>query len=183
MICSNYCTALAFASLVSPSSNQMGSAERNSVSISTSISLPASAVVGSRRAGNLCFPNGSLRVSDFVRSTTEFDEMAQSAFSRRSSFQAGRALLNHGAIVITLKSMGARMCAKGYGLWGTGDRQSLSGNVSFQFGWSYTPTSSTPRTGSRTIEIKLSGKEARSTETILPQALEILAETIANETS
>jgi len=79
-------------------------------------------------AGLACFPNGKLRLRDFTASPLVARDTLSAALVQG---EAG-----HPSVVsVTLLGMEGKLCARDYGVFGRGDRQSLSGAVTFRFGW------------------------------------------------
>lgn len=83
-----------------------------------------------------------------------------------------------GELAIDLKSIDAKLCAKGYGMFGTGDRRSMSGEVRFAFDWTLTPATGNLRTGRMLVTVKLKKSEGQPVEAVLPLALGMLRQQI-----
>lgn len=133
--------------------------------ITTSIDFPLESIVGPVRAGLMCLPNSKLRGRDFVRSQKDLTLLVQQVASEQ---EADGHRLND--VEINFKGLSVKLCAKSWGVFGTGDRQDLSGEANFVFDWS---GGSPPVTGPRTVrlEIKVGKGEAMPSNDIMREAV------------
>lgn len=92
---------------------------------------------GARRAGLMCLPNATLRVRDFVFGGSDFNGIVSAALA--AAQPAAAALVSDGTTVsIKLVSIDAKLCARNWGVFGRGDRVSLSGKARVTFDWTVT---------------------------------------------
>lgn len=100
------------------------------------VEFPLTNKVGGLQAGQLCFPKGSLRGTDFVADEDEFDFLVRQALDEQSG-QDSAPLGTSAAprIAVHLKSAAVKLCAKSWGMFGLGDTKSLSGTANFTFAW------------------------------------------------
>lgn len=130
---------------------------------------------GQARAGKLCFPNGKLHISDFVRSQQAFRQLLDDEIQERSGSAASNPQTSD-QTEISLASVKASLCAKNWGAFGMGDRKSLSGKVAFNFTLTTPAPNEAPRIVPRQIELHADSNEGRSTEDFLSEAIRILIE-------
>ncbi|WP_311267425.1 hypothetical protein [Sphingobium sp. WCS2017Hpa-17] len=145
------------------------------LTVTTSIAFPLNTVVGPVRAGLLCMPNGKLRGRDFLRSQRDFSLLIQRALSER---QADPSLARLGDLQVDLQRMRVKLCARSWGVFGTGDRKALSGQAEFTFAWSSNRDSAATKSIARII-IERNKDDAIPTEEIMEQALNRLLDQIA----
>ena len=119
-------------------------------SISTAVEVPLSNGAGIVSGGLACFPSGRLHISDFVRSEGEFRELVNEAFQADQNSPRG-SIIDRTQVSISLKAVNAKLCARGYGVFGMGDRRSLSGNSKFVFDWTYRVSTDVTKTGTTEI--------------------------------
>lgn len=81
-------------------------------------------------AGLACLPNGKLRLRDFAPSPLLARDMLAETLGKAEA--EGRAASR---LSVTLQGLEGKLCARDYGVFGRGDRQSLSGVVTFNFAW------------------------------------------------
>lgn len=136
--------------------------------VTGSLVAPVTDAAGVVSAGLACFPSGRLRIADFVRSESAFRDAVRDAFSGDPN--APR-LNGKATISVALKSIDARLCARGYGVFGMGDRRSMSGESKFAFDWTYQPNEGDLKMGSTQVIIKLKKSEAQPVDAILMLAL------------
>lgn len=139
--------------------------------IAGTVAIASEDGVGSLSAGKLCLPKGRLRTRDFVASGDAF----QLLLNESAQALGNRDRLRSSAISLT--AIDARLCAKGWGAFGTGDTQALSGKAAFRFEW--VPTGSDARQ-SRLIDIAFDGKGARPPEDYLREAVRRLLMQLAD---
>ncbi len=132
--------------------------------ITTSIDFPIDDVVGPVRAGLMCLPNSSLRGRDFVRSQRDLALLMQQVADERDV--GGPAI---DGLKVGFKAMRVKLCAKSWGVFGTGDRQDLSGEADFVFDWSAAGLLTEPR--EVRVQIKVSKGEAMPPSDIMREAL------------
>lgn len=153
----------------------------NVPAIST-VGLPFSDGAGILSGGLVCIPSGRLHVSDFVRSEAEFRSLVDEALQADQNLSQG-VTLDRPRISITLKAVNAKLCARGYGVWGMGDRRSLSGKSKFLFDWTYQVSTEVTLTGTNEISVDLKKADAQPVGSILPIALRLLTEHIKEDSS
>lgn len=136
---------------------------------------PLNDSAGQARAGKLCFPNGKLHISDFVRSQQAFRQLVDDENQERSGSAASNPQTSD-QTEISLTSVKASLCAKNWGAFGMGDRRSLSGKVTFNFTLATPAPNDAPRIVPRQIELRADSNQGRSTEDFLSQAIRILIE-------
>jgi hypothetical protein len=142
--------------------------------VTASIAFPLTTVVGPVRAGLLCMPNGKLRGRDFLRSHKDFPLLIQRALSER---QADRSLADIGDLKVDWQMLRVKLCARSWGVFGTGDRKALSGQAEFTFAWSSDRDSATAKTIARVI-IERDKDDAIPAEEIMDEALNRLLDQI-----
>jgi len=102
---------------------------------SAKILIPRNQKVGSLKAGSLCFPRGSLKITDFVSGERDLINRMESILVDDD----GREFTHHypiGAkIHLYLIGLDSHLCAKSWGVFGLGDTKSLSGNIRAEFYW------------------------------------------------
>lgn len=136
---------------------------------------PLNESAGQARAGKLCFPNGKLHISDFIRSQQAFRQLVDDENQERSG-SAGSNPQTSDQTEISLASAKASLCAKNWGAFGMGNRRSLSGKVTFNFTLTTPTPNDAPRIVPRQIELHADSNEGRSTEGFLAEAIRILTE-------
>jgi hypothetical protein len=94
--------------------------------------IQAGAGVGSRAAGKLCLPNGKLRRRDFLYG----EEDAQWTLDRMLA-QRGVSEAKRGRIDVALTGIAVKLCARDWGVFGHGDRETLTGTVRTTWGWRF----------------------------------------------
>lgn len=102
------------------------------------VSFPLEKSVGPLRAGTFCFPKGSLRGADLVDDEASFALMVREALEDRAI--ASRLALGDGALPLFelhFLSAKVKLCAKSWGVFGTGNTKSLSGNVELAFAFKF----------------------------------------------
>lgn len=133
--------------------------------IATSIDFPLEAVVGPVRAGLMCLPNSTLRGRDFVRSQRDLTLLVQQV-----AYEQNADSHRLDGLKIGFKAMRVKLCAKSWGVFGTGDRQALSGDADFVFEWSVeSHLSMEPRTVR--LQIKVGRDQAMPSNDIMREAL------------
>lgn len=136
---------------------------------------PLNESAGQARAGKLCFPNGKLHVSDFVRSQQAFRQLVDDK-NQEDSRSASSNTDSSVQTEISLTFVKASLCAKNWGAFGMGDRRRLSGKVAFNFTLTTTASNEPSLPTHRQIELHTDGNEGRSTEDYLDNAISILIE-------
>jgi hypothetical protein len=140
----------------------------------------AEAGAGIAKAGMLCLPSGRLHVSDFVEDPDDFVSQARAAFSPVSTeLRPGRAVPAR-TLRVSLEGVAASLCARKFGVFGRGDRQSMSGSADFHFTWSIAgPGSAVVATRAEIVHLDIRKEEAKPTGRLLAQALVVLARRVA----
>jgi hypothetical protein len=136
-------------------------------SIATSIEFPLIAAVGPVRAGLLCLPRDKLRGRDFVRSERDFTMLVQQVASD-SGADSAKAIIHN--IKVSFRSLNVKLCAKSWGVYGTGDTKALSGTADFVFDWSLGDEVREEKHISR-IKIDIGKDEAMPPDEIMREAL------------
>lgn len=129
------------------------------------VSPEAQAAGVAQKAGMLCLPNGSLRLRDFM----------PSAEAAQAELVAAHPLAEE--LTVTLSGMGGKLCARDYGMFGLGKRQSFTGEVSFRFEWT---AAGQPRRAA-VITVEAPRREPATAGAIFTTALFRLAGKIASE--
>jgi hypothetical protein len=116
----------------------------------------------------MCLPNGRVGFPELVPSPVEAAQAFSSALARRFGDESRGPV-----IVATLEGYEGRLCARRYGVFGRGDRQSLSGKVTFRFA----VTSPRPGEAARQVEItvKADHGNAAPARDLFARALTLLA--------
>lgn len=122
--------------------------------------------IGTASAGWACLPSGTLHIHDFVTDDAEMkrvlQEIWQEKYSDSDQSAASANILKK--LSITLTSAHTKLCAKSYGVFGLGNRSSLSGRAEFTFSWSIEGQAETLQPRTATIYI------TRDKKTALPPA-------------
>lgn len=84
-------------------------------------------------------------------------------------------------IEVHLKSITSHLCASGWGVFGLGDKRSLSGEATFDFDWSLNGAT-TLRQGNSKVKILLSKKEATPSQFIFRESVSRLVRQIVEMT-
>ena len=79
-------------------------------------------------AGLACLPNGKLRLRDFAPSPLLARDVLAAALGEGDSGRMPQ-------VAVTLQGLDGKLCARDYGVFGRGDRQGLSGAVTFRYAW------------------------------------------------
>ncbi|HET9628625.1 MAG TPA: hypothetical protein VFP14_03990 [Novosphingobium sp.] len=82
-----------------------------------------------KAAGLACLPNGKIYLRDFAPSPLLARDQLADALDRMGAAPLA-------TVAVTLLSLEGKLCARDFGMFGRGDRQSLSGAVTFRFAWS-----------------------------------------------
>lgn len=135
------------------------------------IAAEAQAAHVGKGAGLACFPNGKLRLRDFAVSPLVARDTLSAALGEGEGGHLS-------AVAVTLLGMEGKLCARDYGVFGRGDRQSLSGAVTFRFSW----TRPDGATGAAAIRVESDRREAAPPADLFDRALVDLARRI-RETS
>jgi len=151
--------------------------ERTTIeNLSTEIEPLREARVGSLSAGIFCLPRGSLYREDFVGSVSDFRDVVESElanYRERASTDVEKSL---GLERVALRSIDARLCAKKYGVWGTGEQSALSGRISIQFDVDRL-VAGRAITSTRTIAFDIEGAKAMTARQIFAKAVsQLIAE-------
>ena len=128
----------------------------------------ANAAAVSRAAGLLCLPNGSLHLNDFMPSAEAAHAVLSAALPRGDAARQPE-------LIVTLSGIGGKLCARDYGMFGMGKRQSFTGSVSFRFEWS---ARGQPRRAA-VVTVDVPRREPATATAIFTQALALLAGKIA----
>lgn len=97
--------------------------------LGVSIAVDQGATVGIRSTGLVCIPTSRLVLEDFVPDQEAFKERVAKELSLMNSADAVHTTIKS----IRLVKIEAKLCAKRYGVFGTGDKRSLSGKAVFTF--------------------------------------------------
>lgn len=127
---------------------------------------------GILKAGLLCIPKGRARVADFVPSEAAYRRIFEDA-----AYDKGEAS-SLAANWPTLTRIDANLCAKGFGVFGMGDKRSMSGRVSFTFQFSE-GAGQVRAPSMKTVLVDRTAREAIPTEQYLPLAIKSLVDTLA----
>lgn len=124
---------------------------------------------GQRRAGLMCFPNGALRIKDFVPAEGDFQLAADRALR---DLGASATPLRAAGVTFTLhlKAVKASLCARSWGVFGRGDRSSLSGTATVTFAWSLARPQH-PREATADVLIDVARDQAATPVEILRRAV------------
>lgn len=143
------------------------------------VNVRANAVAGTMKAGTLCLPSGRLHVSDFIAGDDEFKSQVQRALAAANSELLIERHLSGGTLKIYLEGVEASLCARKYGMFGMGDRQSMSGGADFHFAWSVGRTGPVAVvTRAETIHLDVRKNEAKPAALFLADALAVLTRRI-----
>lgn len=138
----------------------------------------AHANAGIMKAGTLCLPSGRLHVSDFIAGN-DFKSQVQQALALPNGELRTEPPQSSRMLKIDLEGVEASLCARKYGMFGLGDRQSMSGAADFHFAWSAGRTGSAAVvTRSETIHLEVRKNEAKPAVQFLSDALNVLARRI-----
>lgn len=141
----------------------------------TRVELPFDARAGLMKAGKLCLPSGVLRVSDFVSSDRELRAITEQAIRENPNASKYSEQSN---VEIKLTAIDASLCAKSYGMFGLGDRRSLSGRTTFKFLWR-TAGAASGAWNEKTVDLKFDGKNPRRLEDLVPEAVNAVVQDAA----
>lgn len=171
----HHCLAFAFvvcgSSLTTHASAEDSTADVQPSELSAKLAIPLSASSGVLSAGTLCLPKGKSHVSDFVTSEVEFRRFAADAYLEVVQGAAGDSAKN---LEVKLTGIEAKLCAKGYGMFGLGDRRSHSGKANFTFETTLLRSDGNLLTSRKLILLKIDGKNPQPLSALLPQALKDL---------
>jgi hypothetical protein len=145
---------------------------------SATINLPFDKKVGSVRAGTLCFPKSSIRVSQFVESSRDFRRAIQEHLNVASDVEASRRPASGPMLSFSLTDIEAKLCAKDWGVFGSGDTKALSGHVVFHFGWAMRDGAESNPETVEIVDVAVSPAEAVPPKLIFDQAVGILIDRI-----
>lgn len=136
----------------------------------------AGAGAGIAKAGTLCLPSGRLHVGDFVEDAEDFTSQVRAAFNAANIEQPINQAVPSRMLKVSLEGIAASLCARKFGVFGRGDRQSMSGSADFHFTWSLsTPGSVAAASRAETVHLDVRKNEAKPTEQLLADALTVLA--------
>lgn len=121
------------------------------------VSMNASEKVGTQSAGWACLPSGTLHARDFAS-----DDDLVGWLEAADNGRAGDKPLTdmYSELHVTLQSIKAKLCAKSYGMFGLGDKRSLSGTAEFGFDWTATTKIGTSKSGRVVITVSHDKKSA-----------------------
>lgn len=147
--------------------------------IKSYILVPLNKKVGSVRAGTLCLPKGSMSRAEIYLDEREFSGMLADAIERQGLEGYSSDLHVPKILKVELHNITVRLCAKNWGVFGLGDRESLSGNAQFYFAWQ--GTESAAEMEHSKVEINLTPHEAMPIKAIAMLAVEKLLKSIAEK--
>lgn len=101
--------------------------------IAGSIEMDLEKPVGPIRAGLICLPKGRARGHDFVSGDTEFSAILQDELSDSEEYRGKVAQYGRDGITIELRNIEVSLCARHWGVFGTGDTKSFDGRAQFLF--------------------------------------------------
>lgn len=128
--------------------------------------------VGVVSAGSVCFPAGKLVGSDFVDGKREFSDLLHVALADLESTKRSRLPGTlKSKFMVNLTGIKTKLCARSYGIWGMGDRKSLSGDAQFTFEWKVQLGSGNIQSGMRIINLHLKKDEALKVKPIFRMAV------------
>lgn len=141
--------------------------------IDATVSMDLKNSVGIVGAGLACLPAAKLVGSDFVDDKGEFADLLRSALANLEVAKRSKlpGALNS-RLQIGLTGMKTKLCARSYGIWGMGDRKSLSGNAQFTFEWKVRLESGNIQSGMRIVNLQLKKNEAMQPKPIFRMAIE-----------
>ena len=131
---------------------------------------------GQRRAGLVCMPNGGFHIRDFISGESAFHELVDQVLNEAKT-KAAPLLANRTVLSISLISINSKLCARSWGVFGQGDRVSLTGTARMTFDWLVARSGSTRRENTE-IVLDVARSDAASTDQILRMATERLLEVI-----
>lgn len=147
------------------------------------VSIPPEQKVGTVKAGLICMPKGTLRLADFVDDERDFSSRLQRAVDYEVSSSSFPRLSSPATLKVTLWGMKANLCAKSWGVYGTGDTKSLSGTARFTFSWKLENGAILTENAEEVVELKIDKSGAASSSKLLDRALAILANRIVHRTT
>ena len=107
-----------------------GGGEPPSFPVFAKLEIASGETVGMVSAGMLCLPKGILRVRDFVWDDEDLTSVLREALAELHTGQRQDGLSwSPRAISVTLTGIRAKLCARKWGVFGTGDTKSLAGEV------------------------------------------------------
>ena len=137
------------------------------------LDLKPSASAGVLRAGLLCLPSGSAQVADFVSSEAEFQRVLDEVVDPLVA-SGKRQLVPIRSV--RLSALDAKLCARGYGVFGLGDKVSHSGTVQVSFEVETLGNDDRPTFDSKSIKLEIGKKDGRPLRSMLTLALQELLE-------
>jgi hypothetical protein len=147
---------------------------------SSAVDIPFSMAVGSLRAGKLCLPHGKMRVRDFVSGQSAFGVMLSQAVAGLNTERQTRLSNLSPPVSVHLVGISAKLCAKDWGAFGLGDRNSLAGDAAFTFEFSMYRNVARA-TVQHQVALKLKANDALPPAEILNNALTKLLTRIADD--
>lgn len=145
----------------------------------SAVDVPFTDIAGPLRAGKLCFPNGKVRVRDFVSGQRAFGVMVTEAVDGLNSDHKARLSALKSPVSVHLVGITAKLCAKNWGGLGFGDKRSLAGEAAFAFEVGMVRNDATVLTKHQ-VTLKLKGAEALPPPEILHSALVQLLADVAD---
>lgn len=135
------------------------------------IDFPLSNTVGPLRAGQLCFPKGAAKGTDFVSDQGQFSLLVRDILDAHQA-SAMHTSRSEGAPQIELHftALAVKLCAKSWGAFGFGDTKTLTGKADFIFSWK--PVGSIARTQPIAISLQLAGKDRMTAPLIMRRAVD-----------
>lgn len=118
--------------------------------------------VGHLRAGKLCLPNAALYFDDFYVSKSRLIELVYLAVHNLTAGKFKSKVEAEG-LNIRLVDVDAKLCARSWGMFGSGARDQLSGSVHLAFQWSF---GSAPLGDQQSLDVDVPSSEARPKEAI-----------------
>ncbi len=133
--------------------------------------------IGHLRAGKVCLPNAALYFEDLYVSKSRLNELVYLAVQ---NLPAGKfkSRVKATGLNLRLVDVDAKLCAKSWGLFGSGARDQLSGTVRLVFQWSH---GSAPLVDQQSLEVAIPSDEARPKDAIARLTMDRLIADLAGQ--
>lgn len=141
-----------------------------------SIVVPRGSIVGTRAAGLLCLPSGRLVLEDFVPDQDAFKEQVDREIAlKRPLFTQPFAISS-----VVLVRIESKLCAKDYGVFGTGNKRTLYGSAKFSFEHTAVRNGSLQK-GLSVIEVVTQSKDGLTLPEITSRAIKLVSTKLLEE--
>ncbi len=130
--------------------------------------------VGGVSAGWACLPSGRLHARDFVDDDADMADIINSLMTEKAENRRMEAVeaSAYSSLRIDLVQIKAKLCAKSYGVFGLGDKKSMSGKSQFTFNWEI--VDGMYHAGNTTIEVISDNNSPMTTRQIFRQSIKLL---------